>query len=196
MAMPKRYNQAVLCNTNKGPQTNESHQNDVEEKRMMLIPGIKRRLLIIWQTLAICVSLLLGEQTQAALFSSVEHPMPVDQAFSINVKQDNNQIDIVWIIADGYYLYQDKLAFTTSNQRPLEQLSLPPAEMKQDPLFGLSKVYYRQLHAMGVLPNSDLAATHLTMITRGVGVVAYAIRPKVKPLYLKPSARVVQTAKH
>ena len=93
MAMPKRYNQAVLCNTNKGPQTNESHQNDVEEKRMMLIPGIKRRLLIIWQTLAICMSLLLGEQTQAALFSSVEHPMPVDQAFSINVKQDNNQID-------------------------------------------------------------------------------------------------------
>ena len=167
MAMPKRYNQAVLCNTNKGPQTNESHQNDVEEKRMMLIPGIKRRLLIIWQTLAICMSLLLGEQTQAALFSSVEHPMPVDQAFSINVKQDNTQIDIVWVIADGYYLYQDKLAFTTSNQRPLEQLSLPPAEMKQDPLFGLSKVYYRQLHATGVLPNSDVAATHLTIDYQG-----------------------------
>jgi len=25
----KRYNQAVLCNTNKGPQTNESHLNRV-----------------------------------------------------------------------------------------------------------------------------------------------------------------------
>tara|TARA_B110001469_G_scaffold117554_1_gene123639 strand:- start:1790 stop:3724 length:1935 start_codon:yes stop_codon:yes gene_type:complete len=183
--MPKRYNQAVLCNTNKGLQTNESPKNDVEEKRMMVILGIKRRLLIIGQTLVICMSLLMGEQAQAALFGSTEHPMPVEQAFSVNVQQDNDQIDLVWMIADGYYLYQDKLAFTTSNQQALKQLSLPPAEMKQDPLFGLSKVYYRQLHATGVLPDSDLAATHLTIDYQGCWSGGVCYPPQSKTIALK-----------
>ena len=167
MARPKRYNQAVLCNTNKGPQTNESPQNGVEEKRMMVILGKKWRLLIIWQVLVVCVSLLLGVHTHAALFGSAKHPLPVEQAFSINVQQKNDQIDMVWTIADDYYLYQDKLVFTTSNQQTLEQLSLPQAEVKQDPLFGLSKVYYRQLHVTGVLPNSASAATHLIIEYQG-----------------------------
>lgn len=137
----------------------------------MVIPSImniKSRSFIIEQTLAIFMGLLLlSTHAQAALFTTVKHPMPADLAFAVTTQQNNDQIDVIWSIADDYYLYQDKLAFTTSNNQPLEQVLLPPAVVKQDPLFGTTKVYYRQLHVTGVLPDSQATATHLTISYQG-----------------------------
>jgi thiol:disulfide interchange protein DsbD len=118
----------------------------------MAILGIKHRSFIIGKTLAIFMGLVLSFHTQAALFSTTKHPLPAEQAFAVTAQQNNDQIDLVWTIADDYYLYQDKLVFTTSNNQPLEQVLLPPAVVKQDPVFGTTKVYYRQLHVSGVLP--------------------------------------------
>jgi len=132
------------------------------------IMNIKSRSFIIEQTLAIFMGLLLlSTQTQAALFTTVKHPLPSEQAFAVTAQQNNDQIDVIWSIADDYYLYQDKLVFTTSNNQPLEQVLLPPAVVKQDPLFGTTKVYYRQLHVTGILPDSQATATHLTISYQG-----------------------------
>ncbi|MGY8862819.1 MAG: protein-disulfide reductase DsbD [Pseudomonadales bacterium] len=132
------------------------------------IMNIKSRSFIIEQTLAIFMGLLLlSTHAQAALFTTVKHPMPADLAFAVTTQQNNDQIDVIWSIADDYYLYQDKLAFTTSNNQPLEQVLLPPAVVKQDPLFGTTKVYYRQLHVTGVLPDSQTTPTHLTISYQG-----------------------------
>jgi thiol:disulfide interchange protein DsbD len=143
----------------------------LREKRIMAIlsiMNIKSRSFIIEQTLAIFMGLLLlSTHAQAALFTTVKHPMPADLAFAVTTQQNNDQIDVIWSIADDYYLYQDKLAFTTSNNQPLEQVLLPPAVVKQDPLFGTTKVYYRQLHVTGVLPDSQATATHLTISYQG-----------------------------
>jgi thiol:disulfide interchange protein DsbD len=130
--------------------------------------NIKSRSFIIEQTLAIFMGLLLlSTHAQAALFTTVKHPLPADLAFAVTTQQNNDQIDVIWSIADDYYLYQDKLAFTTSNNQPLEQVLLPPAVVKQDPLFGTTKVYYRQLHVTGVLPDSQTTPTHLTISYQG-----------------------------
>ena len=135
---------------------------------ILSIMNIKSRWFIIEQTLAIFMGLLLlSTHAQAALFTTVKHPMPADLAFAVTTQQNNDQIDVIWSIADDYYLYQDKLAFTTSNNQPLEQVLLPPAVVKQDPLFGTTKVYYRQLHVTGVLPDSQATATHLTISYQG-----------------------------
>ena len=132
------------------------------------IMNIKSRWFIIEQTLAIFMGLLLlSTHAQAALFTTVKHPLPADLAFAVTTQKNNDQIDVIWSIADDYYLYQDKLAFTTSNNQPLEQVLLPPAVVKQDPLFGTTKVYYRQLHVTGVLPDSQATATHLTISYQG-----------------------------
>jgi thiol:disulfide interchange protein DsbD len=132
------------------------------------IMNIKSRSFIIEQTLAIFMGLLLlSTHAQAALFTTVKHPLPADLAFAVTTQQNNDQIDVIWSIADDYYLYQDKLAFTTSNNQPLEQVLLPPAVVKQDPLFGTTKVYYRQLHVTGVLPDSQTTPTHLTISYQG-----------------------------
>ena len=48
-----------------------------------------------------------------------------------------------WTIADGYYLYRDKLAVATdSTLIQLAAPELPPGEPKTDEYFGATEVYY------------------------------------------------------
>ena len=133
----------------------------------MAILGINSRSYFIRQALTVLVGLVLSMQSQAALFNTAKHPLPSDQAFTVQAQQYNDLIDVVWTIADDYYLYQDKLVFTTSNNQPLEQVLLPPAAVKEDPIFGTTRVYYKELHVTGVLPSTPTAATHLTIHYQG-----------------------------
>ena len=150
----------------------------------MAILGINSRSLFIGETLAVFIGLLLSMQIQAGLFNTVEHPLPAEQAFVVSGQQNNDQVDILWTIAEDYYLYQDKLAFTTSNNQPLEQVVLPPSVVKDDPLFGTTMVYYKELHVTGVLPNTPTAATHLTIYYQGcwTGGVCYPPQSTTIPL--------------
>jgi thiol:disulfide interchange protein DsbD len=110
---------------------------------------------------------LVSVQAQASLFNKVKHPLPVDKAFALKVDQYQDRIDIVWTIANNYYLYQDKLEITTSNNTALEGMVLPEAQMKQDPLFGLTKVYYKQLHLSGTIAGESPKPTQLTINYQG-----------------------------
>lgn len=150
----------------------------------MAILGINSRSIFIGETLAVFIGLLLSMQIQAGLFNTVEHPLPAEQAFVVSGQQNNDQVDILWTIAEDYYLYQDKLAFTTSNNQPLEQVVFPPAVVKDDPLFGTTMVYYKELHVTGVLPNTPTAATHLTIYYQGcwTGGVCYPPQSTTIPL--------------
>ena len=150
----------------------------------MAILGINRRSLFIEETLAVCVALLWSMQIQAGLFDTAKHPMPAEQAFVVTAQQSNDQIDVIWTIADDYYMYQDKLVFTTSNNQPLAQVLLPQAVVKEDPVFGTTKVYYNELHVTGVLPSTPTAATHLTIHYQGcwTGGVCYPPQTTTMPL--------------
>ena len=150
----------------------------------MAILGIKSRSLVIGLILAVFMCLLLPVQAQAALFSTTKHPLPADQAFAISAQQYNDKIEVIWTIADDYYLYQDKLVFTTSNNQPLEQVLLPPAVIKQDPVFGTTKVYYRQLRVTGALPRSTTAATHLTIHYQGCWTGGVCYPPQITTIAL------------
>ena len=150
----------------------------------MAILGIKSHSLVIGIILAVFMCLLLPVQAQAALFSTTKHPLPADQAFAISAQQYNDKIEVMWTIADDYYLYQDKLVFTTSNNQPLEQVLLPPAVIKQDPVFGTTKVYYRQLRVTGALPSSNTAATHLTIHYQGCWTGGVCYPPQITTIAL------------
>ncbi len=150
----------------------------------MAILSIKSRSLVIGLILAVFMCLLLPVQAQAALFSTTKHPLPADQAFAISAQQYNDKIEVIWTIADDYYLYQDKLVFTTSNNQPLEQVLLPPAVIKQDPVFGTTKVYYRQLRVTGALPSSTTAATHLTIHYQGCWTGGVCYPPQITTIEL------------
>ncbi|QSX29623.1 protein-disulfide reductase DsbD [Shewanella cyperi] len=67
--------------------------------------------------------------------------MPVDQAFVFDFEQQGSVLKISWVIADGYYLYRDKLKFS-ADQATLGEIGLPTGKPHVDDYFGEQQVYY------------------------------------------------------
>ena len=69
--------------------------------------------------------------------------LPEDAAFVFigDVKGDSN-LEAKWQIADGYYIYKDKVSFETADGNQLDvSYQLPAGIVKQDDLFGEVEVY-------------------------------------------------------
>lgn len=75
--------------------------------------------------------------------------LPVDEAFIPHVIViDGNTVEVSWEVANGYYLYKDKLAVTTkSTTVQLGRLELPPGKPKTDEYFGETEVYLEDVFA-------------------------------------------------
>ncbi|MBW8182609.1 protein-disulfide reductase DsbD [Shewanella nanhaiensis] len=67
--------------------------------------------------------------------------MPVDEAFVFDFKQEGEQLKISWVIADGYYMYRDKLKFEAEGAL-LGEIALPKGKEHKDEYFGEQEVYY------------------------------------------------------
>ncbi len=81
--------------------------------------------------------------------------LPPDQAFQFQVvSTSQDQAELSWKIAEGYYLYHDQLK--VSHQQTPVKLALPKPEDKDDPNFGLTQVHYGQVKTnMNVQPNQQ-----------------------------------------
>lgn len=67
--------------------------------------------------------------------------MPVDEAFVFDFKQQGEQLKVNWVIADGYYMYRDKLKFEADGAT-LGEIALPRGKAHTDEYFGEQEVYY------------------------------------------------------
>ncbi|NMH66922.1 protein-disulfide reductase DsbD [Shewanella salipaludis] len=67
--------------------------------------------------------------------------LPVEQAFDLDFEQQGNRLKLSWVIADGYYMYKDKLKFETHNAT-LAEIVLPEGSAHEDEYFGEQQVYY------------------------------------------------------
>lgn len=81
--------------------------------------------------------------------------LPPDQAFQFQVvSTSQDQAELSWKIAEGYYLYHDQLK--VSHQQTPVKLALPKPEDKDDPNFGLTQVHYGQVKTnLNVQPNQQ-----------------------------------------
>ena len=70
--------------------------------------------------------------------------LPVDEAFEpILTPIDGNAVEIAFRVADGYYLYKDKIsARVLSDVAQAGILELPAGKMKTDQYFGAQEVYF------------------------------------------------------
>lgn len=75
--------------------------------------------------------------------------LDVDQAFAFSYQLNGEgQVIALWTLADGYYLYRDKItAKVISGQADLKGVVTPAGQMKDDPTFGQVEVYYGQAQA-------------------------------------------------
>ncbi len=70
--------------------------------------------------------------------------LPVEQAFVMDFRQQENKLQVSFTIADGYYLYKDKFKFAgvdTAFSHP----QYPKGVMIKDEYFGESEVYFHQV---------------------------------------------------
>ncbi|GMR21128.1 MAG: protein-disulfide reductase DsbD [Gammaproteobacteria bacterium] len=81
------------------------------------------------------------------------HP---DKAFIVDMeKLDNNKVRINYLIAEGYYLYQDKLNFKYNDTAiDKNNIELPKAKIKDDPYFGKTAIYQKSFSAVVTLADN------------------------------------------
>src|SRR5699024_10916814 len=63
-----------------------------------------------------------------------------DQAFRLNASATADALQLHWRIADGYYLYRDKIE-VQSTAVSIAGLQLPAGQRKTDPYYGRSEIY-------------------------------------------------------
>ncbi len=75
--------------------------------------------------------------------------LPVDEAFRpILIPVDGNNVEVTFQIAEGYYLYKDKISVTALSDRvQLGKLDLPDGKLKVDEWFGEMEVFYDDVFA-------------------------------------------------
>ncbi|MEI6067506.1 MAG: protein-disulfide reductase DsbD [Methylococcaceae bacterium] len=111
------------------------------------------------QLIFLCFIALL---TQSPALLADEALLPLDQAFQISAKAvSSDQLEISWDIADGYYLYRNKMQFISKTE-PITTVTpvFPEGETKHDENFGDVVIYRNSLK----IPVSLVAAIPVTSI--------------------------------
>ncbi|MDM8564268.1 protein-disulfide reductase DsbD [Candidatus Halobeggiatoa sp. HSG11] len=94
--------------------------------------------------------------------------LDVEEAFIFSAEFANpDQILTSWKIADGYYLYRDKLKFNLTGG-VLGAIELPPSKLKTDKFFGDVEIYQQPLLEIN-LPFNQMEKPNLTLTVKYQG---------------------------
>lgn len=87
--------------------------------------------------------------------------LPPEQAFRISGKATAaNQVEVSWEIAEGYYLYRDKMRFKSKTEAiQMGTPALPDGETKHDEFFGEMVIYRHALNIPVPLTASNAASS-------------------------------------
>jgi thiol:disulfide interchange protein dsbD len=129
------------------------------------------------------VCCLTAMAAQADLFNNKTKFLPVDQAFQLDVQRSDTGVSMQWQIAENYYLYQDKLAFSV-NGKPIENAPqfLSSAEQYEDPYFGLVTIFKHDLNL--TLPLKDPQPQDLLEVTYQGCAKGFCYPPETKQFQL------------
>lgn len=109
-------------------------------------------------------------------FSYGKDFLPVDQAFDFKYIKRGDSINLVWNIADKYYLYKDKIKFTPSDSITIQ--NWPKGEFHNDPAFGNQEMFTGYIFIKGkVNTNEKIKITY-----QGCKLGELCYMPQVKEL--------------
>ena len=94
--------------------------------------------------------------------------LPEDQAFAFSAElMPDGSIAVRWDIAEGYYMYRDKMGFEVVPASAASTLpALPPGKRKHDELFGEVDVYTDAFELVLPLASAD---SPVTLVAKGQG---------------------------
>jgi thiol:disulfide interchange protein DsbD len=85
--------------------------------------------------------------------------LPPDVAFRVAAHLDGNMVKVRWVIADGYYLYKQKIAVKAeSPDLMVYDPQLPAGVFKTDPYLGTQEIYTQQVEAAVPFTRIDAGA--------------------------------------
>jgi thiol:disulfide interchange protein DsbD len=85
--------------------------------------------------------------------------LPPDVAFRLAAHLDGDLIKVRWVIADGYYLYRQKIEVRPeSPDLQVQALLLPRGVMKTDPYLGTQEIYTQQVEVAVPFTRIDFGA--------------------------------------
>ena len=137
--------------------------------------------MIILKRLAALLVLAMLMPPALALDSLEQDLLKPDQAFRFSAELvDPATIRVTWDIADGYYLYRDRIRFSTDTPGiELREAKLPPGKIKDDEFFGKLAIYRKQ--AVVTIPftrSNDAPATlKLSAVSQGCADIGVCFPP-------------------
>jgi len=85
--------------------------------------------------------------------------LPPDVAFRVAATVDGGVMKVRWIIADGYYLYRQKIGVQAeSPDLSVSEPQLPAGVIKNDPYLGTQEIYTQQVEATVPFKRFDAGA--------------------------------------
>jgi thiol:disulfide interchange protein DsbD len=109
-------------------------------------------------------------------FSNDEAFLKVEEAFVIDITQDDNQLNVIFDIAPGYYLYRHQFKFSGDNSS-FSDVVLPEGKDHEDEFFGVQQVYRGQLH-FSVNIEQAKSASNFTLRYQGCADKGLCYPPK------------------
>ena len=140
--------------------------------------------------------------TQAGLFDKKPAFLPVDDAFQFSAAKSENQENVIvnWSIAEGYYLYQEKISVKL-NQEETASFDMPTFSISpedyNDPYFGLMKIFKKPVQAIFKASHPPLKAEDVVEIAYQGCTSGFCYPPEVKEIKVAdlPIAQVANTEK-
>ena len=140
--------------------------------------------------------------TQAGLFDKKSAFLPVDDAFQFSAAKSDNQENVIvnWSIAEGYYLYQEKISVKL-NQAETSSFDVPTFSISpedyNDPYFGLMKIFKKPVQAIFKASQPPLKAEDVVEIAYQGCTEGFCYPPEVKEIKVAdlPIAQVANTEK-
>ena len=106
----------------------------------------------------------IGALLDAARDKSGRALLKADDAFQVSATADGgDRVRIDWRVADGYYLYRNKIKVKTAAQATLGALQLPEGESKTDEYFGTQQVYHHPFTGSITVARPGQAALELPL---------------------------------
>ena len=140
--------------------------------------------------------------TQAGLFDKKPAFLPVDDAFQFSAAKSENQENVIvnWSIAEGYYLYQEKISVKL-NQEETSSFDMPTFSISpedyNDPYFGLMKIFKKPVQAIFKASHPPLKAEDVVEIVYQGCTAGFCYPPEVKEIKVAdlPIAQIANTEK-
>ena len=138
--------------------------------------------------------------TQAGLFDKKPAFLPVDEAFQFSAAKSENQENVIvnWSIAEGYYLYQEKISVKI-NQEETSSFDMPTFSISpedyNDPYFGLMKIFKKPVQAIFKVSQPPLKAEDVVEIAYQGCTEGFCYPPEVKEIKVADLPQVANTEK-